>query len=361
VLEKLKDIGQIRLFDAPTKKDLHNFFRHFGSYLDSGAGTLQSLRLVRCKNKTLQDSVSRLADNFADGMSLSDAFEREKEVFPLYAVTAVRAGLQGNQLRDAIENIIGYIAQERLLENKVRPTMRYVKSLAAVFVVAFILMVRYYLPRMTELFDMAKAGTSIRIVVGIVTFIGRHMFIITGFFLVLAIILYVLHKQFPWFGDGFILKAPLYKQVYRNKLQYKFATTMAMMLGAGLDSGQSLYYTGKVINNFLVTEMLGEAIPYVTSGGRTLVDALKEADDERLIDADILNFIQIGERNRDVKNQLSIVAKDYYNEIVESMDVFTDNLAKIILVFGAVVLLIMAFAVYGPYLENLRSIGRMGR
>jgi type II secretory pathway component PulF len=361
MLEKLKELGEIRLFDSPNKKDLHNFFRHFGSYLDSGAGTLQALRFVRCRNKTLQESVTRLADNFADGMPLSDAFEREKDVFPLYSVTAIRAGAQGNQLREAVGNVAEYIAQERLLEKKVKPTMRYVKSLAAIFSAVFILVVKYYLPRMVELFDMAKAGAMMRIIIGGVIFVGGHMFLIVGFLGVLALILYFLNKRFPWFGDNFILKAPLYKNVYYNKVQYKFATTMAMMLGAGLDSAQSLHYAARVINNLLISEVLLQAVSYVTAGGRTLVEALREADDEGLIDTDILNFIQIGERNRDVKKQLSVVAGDYYTAIEEAMDVFTDNLAKIIIAIGAVVLLIMALAVYGPYLENLRSISRMGR
>jgi type II secretory pathway component PulF len=361
MLEKLKQLGEIRLFDAPDKKDLHNFFRHFGSYLDSGATALEALRFVRCRNKTLQISVARLADNFADGMPLSDAFELEKGVFPLYSITAVRAGTQGNQLREALRNVAEYIAQERMLEKKVKPTMRYVKTLAAVFLAVFILMVTYYLPRMTALFDMAKAGTAIRLIVGAITFVGSHMPIIAGFFLALAAALYLLNKKFPYFGDNFILKAPLYKNVYYNKVQYKIATTMAMMLGAGLDSGQSLHYTARVVNNLLVTDVLSQAIDYLTSGGRTLVEALREADDEGLIDTDILNFVRIGERNRDVRKQLSIVAGDYYTAVEEAMDIFTDNLAKIILAFGAVLLLVMAFAVYGPYLENLRSIGRMGR
>lgn len=351
----LSQLMKLRFFEKPKTRDFSSFFRIFQSYIESGNGISEALSYLRTRNPTLQKSINNIRENVDDGMQLGDAFEKENDVLPKYAISVIKAGSQSNRLKEALINIGEYLKYERRFERKIYATVKEVRMNVAILLLMGLFIIKWYIPSMQNSLKAVDPNSSIQNVVNLFLFLNDYYYILLISSVSLILLLYKFHKSFPYWGDWLLFKVPIYKEVYYYKIQYRFTTTMSMLLNIGLSNTEILYNMSKSINNTLISNMLNRAIQY-NQDGMTLIEAIKKADEqENLIEQTTIFHLQSGEKNLDMKNQLIHASSLYIDNMQEAVEDYSKNISNISVAVGALFAGLCWLVVYGPYLEVGKS------
>lgn len=318
----------LKIYDRVTDKELVVFFRQLSILVEARVPILTSLTAIseQTNNKYFIKILKEIIADIENGMPLSDALAKHKNIFSVLSINIIKAGETSGNLKKSIDYVANNIEKNYILSNQVKSAMIYPSIILVVFFVIGFVVVSFILPKLTAIIKDMKADipwyTAVVIAVG--DFMSKYWWavgiVIIGF--AGGIWYYIKTEEGKREWDQIKIKIPIVGPLFRNVYITRFAENFSVLLAGGIPIIRALTITSSVINNVVYEALFKRAAEEVKVGGN-ISNVLGKSP---LIPPVVSHMIKIGEDSGQIDTVLNHIAKFYEQET----ELMTKNLSQLI-------------------------------
>jgi type II secretory pathway component PulF len=340
-------------------RDLILFTRQLETMLEAGLPLVATLSLLRdqAANPVLRDAVERVRSDVSQGSTLSEAVARQPRCFPDLYVSLVHAGEESGLLAPMLDRIASILEYGEETEQRVRSATFYPMVIGIELVVAFLVLVKFVLPRFTSLFKGLGAQLPLptRVLIGVSEFFEAHWLLIVAGAAAAAVgaLLWVRTPDGRRRFDALLLRLPLFGVVIQKLVVSRFIRVLSALLGAGIPVVRALEISRGVAGNRIVEEEVDRMRDGVVAG-QGLTDPLRGS---RVFPPLVVEMVGVGEETGALDKMLARGAVYLDRDVDYSLKNLSAALEPILLAVLGGVILFTALAVFLP-LWNLMNAFR---
>ena len=326
--------------------------------LKAGLPVVRSFEILleRQKSPTLRRVLGDVRERVNSGMSISEAFAEEGDLFPRLFWTSLKAGEKSGEIESVLRRYVKYQKTVIGLSRKVVSTLVYPVILILLSIGLITILMTYVIPRFTEFFADFNADLPLLtvIVLGTATFLKNNILIIVS---VLGVGGFVLSRWAKttagreWF-DAAILKLPVVGGIFRRFAITQFTRSLGTLLGGGMPLVPALENSADAIGNRAVSRKVREVVPKVREG-RELWKTLEET---RIFTDLTIEMIKVGESSGALEEMLASVSEFYDEEIDLLLARVISFVEPAILVIMGGVIVTILLSVYLPMFRLMSAI-----
>ena len=328
--------------------------RQLASLLKGGVPLFQALSIIsnQLDVEKEREVVSYLRDQVRSGSSLSEALKAYPGIFDRLFVYSVQAGEKAG----ALDSVLAY--QADLLENRaaMRGEIRAALTYPAIMIVVgsgvLLFLISYVVPMVMKIFDRMnqKLPAVTQILLSVTDFVNSYFVIILALAAAGVVGLIQWVKRTPrgrttW--DTFLLKVPLYGQLYQMVLISRFAKIMSTLLKSGVHMLQSLVVVGSTIQNSVISSAVSNMAEMVERGA-DLSMALRQS---RVFPSYVADMVTVGESSGNLEEMLDTVSTYYDTRAKQRVASLTAMIEPLIIVIMGVVIAFILVSILLPLFE----------
>lgn len=268
-----------RYFGRVRRKDFVIFTRQMATLLEARLPLTDVLRTLRSQTTqpVLKEAIFQVSEDVDAGLALSQALERQGEIFSGFFVSMVRSAEITGNLERVVGFLADYIEKEAALITKARSALIYPGIIIALFVVVGFIMVTVVFPQIEPVF--AQSGVEIpwftRALINLGQFLSQWWpALVIGVGLLVAVSFdYFQTEEGKALRDELAVRTPLLKRIYLPLTITRIANTASMLLMGGVPVAQAIEIVGQTIGNVVYRDILSEVSQQVREGTH-LADAM---------------------------------------------------------------------------------------
>ena len=344
---------------AVSGKLLTQFTRQLSTLIDAGLPILRSLRILEEQQKPgmLRIAIRMVAEDVEGGTTLSEAMERHPKAFNRLYVNMVRAGELGGVLDLILQRLADFMEKSQALKRKVVGAMIYPSAVITFALTIVTLLLIFVVPKFKDIFkDMGSRlpGTT-QFLLNLSAWVtGGGYMVIIGAPVALWLILKLLKtsKGGRMFVDTMQLHLPLVGSIISKTSVARFTRTLGTLLSAGVPILEALNITRDTAGN----EVYARALTRVHDGireGDSFADPLRQA---RVVDAMVVNMIDVGEETGELDKMLNKVADTYDDEVETLVSSMTALLEPVMVITLGVIVGFIVIALFMPMVGMLDAL-----
>jgi type IV pilus assembly protein PilC len=326
--------------------------------LKAGLPVVRSFEILleRQKSPTLRRVLADVRERVNSGMSISEAFAEEGDLFPRLYWTSLKAGEKSGEIESVLRRYLKYQKTVIALSRKVVSTLVYPAILILLSAGLITILMTYVIPRFTEFFADFNADLPLLtvVVLSVANFLKANILILVavlggGGFLASRWLRTTAGRV--WF-DGAILKVPIVGGIFRRFAITQFTRSLGTLLGGGTPLVPALENSADAIGNYAVSRRVKAVVPKVREG-RELWKTLEETG----IFTDLtIEMIKVGESSGSLEEMLSSVSEFYDEEIDLLLARVISFVEPAILVIMGGVIVTILLSVYLPMFRLMSAI-----
>ncbi|MFH0890922.1 MAG: type II secretion system F family protein [Candidatus Liptonbacteria bacterium] len=342
-------------FSGVRRQDMVVFTRQFATLLQARLPLKNTLNVLyeQTTQPTLKNSIAMISQDIDAGLALSQAMERQPDIFSGFFVSMLRSAEVTGNLDQVTEFLADYQEREASLISKARSAMIYPAVIMVLFLVVAIIMVTMVFPQIRSIFEQSGVELPLlsRIFLGSSQVISDWWFLFVFGLIVLVIVTadYIQSKEGKAFLDDIKIKAPIISKVYTPITITRFANASAMLLQGGVPVAQTMEIVGETIDNSLYREILHDVSNDIRQGV-SLSQAL--AQRPNYFPSLVSQMVAVGEMSGQL-NQMFRKISDFYTREAETM---VDNLVELIQPILLVCVAIFVGLLFGSILLPLYNL-----
>ena len=347
------------MFENISPQEKINFTKNLALMLRSGIAINEALGILADDRNghAFKKVVARVQKNIERGMAVSEAFQKEKEVFDTVYVSLLRMGESSGTLPEAFDFLAGWLERTNDLRREVRQAMLYPRFiLSATGLLAAALSI-FILPRLVTLFQSlhVKLPLTTVILLRIATFIrDRWEVLVIGF--VIFLIAYKLAKrirQVRYWLDYVSLKVPFLGSIV---IDYQIAM-ITHVFATVFQSGMSLTDAMNVMRVASTNAVYQHAIEKISRRVQT-GDSLSLAfsHHENLFSKSVIVIIGIGERTGKLGDSMRYISDFYTKQLNTKTKKLPVILEPVLLIIVGCAVGFVAISIITPIYELTRGL-----
>jgi len=351
-----------RFFNRVKIKDLMIFTRQFSILLESGVPLGDSLRNLhqQTKNFLLKEAVYEIFSDITAGLSLSQALEKQNNIFGEFYISMVRSAEITGRLEGAMAFLADHLEREAVWRMKIRNALIYPLFIVGMFVIVGIGMITFVFPRLISIFEEANIEMPLLTKV----FLQSGTFLIDWWWMVLIILSVFggLALNYSKSEEGkniiadLMIKLPIFGNLLKKIYVARFAESVSVLIKGGIPVTQALKITSNNIGNLVYRDVLYEIGERVKAGES--FSALLYSK-EKYFPSLVGQMTAIGEATGRLDAILLKVSSFYTREVNDIIDNLTELIQPILIsVVGVFVGLLFAAILIPIY--NLTTGGLQG-
>lgn len=347
-------------------KVLMIFTRQLATLIDSGLPLLRGLNVLANQepNPVLKGTITSLADSVQGGSTFSESLAQHPKIFNKLYVNMVKAGELGGVLEVVLNRLAEYQEKAQKLKNKIVSAMVYpvIVMCIAVFILTFLMI--FIVPRFKEMFnDMGNVELPL---------ISKIVFNASGFLMqmpvpfvpnivwviILATVAYISFNSWGKTAGGrksidkFKLNAPLFGDIQRKSAIARFARTLGTLVTSGVPILQALNITKETAGNSVVSGAIEKVYDSVKEG-ESIVSPMQAST---VFPSMVISMVDVGEETGQLPEMLLKIADVYDDEVDNAVTALTSILEPIMIVFLAVVVGGIVFALFLPLIKVIQTM-----
>jgi type IV pilus assembly protein PilC len=340
-------------------KDLSVFARQFATMIDAGLTMLRALTILseQVEKPEFRRVLRQVKEDLEAGMSLSVAFAKSPDVFPVLMVSMTKAGEAGGFLDVAMRQIADNFEAEVKLRQKIKAAMTYP---VVVFILAILMcigMLIFVVPVFESMFD--GLGGELPLPTKFLVFLSSTMRFLLPIFIVLSIIGVTLWRKFGKTQrvrnvvDPLKLKLPVFGDLARKLALARFARNLSTLLSSGVPILQSLDIVGETTGSVVISRALKDVQMSVRRGD-TVAGPLSKHD---VFPPMVVQMIASGEETGAIDAMLAKIAQFYDEEVEATTEALTALIEPLMIAFLGGIVGSMIIALYMPIFKVFELIG----
>ena len=318
----------LKYFDRVNEKELVIFFRQLAILIEARVPIVTALVAVgeQTSNLYFKRILIDAIRDIEDGMTLSDALAKDKDVFSELSISVIRSGESSGNLRKSVEYVADNIEKNYTLTSKIKSALIYPCIVVVVFIVVAFLVVTLIIPRLSVMIRELKATvpwyTTVLMSMG--DFMTKYWW--ATFLLIFGAIggvwYYLSTPEGKREWDKAKLDFPIIGVMFRYVYITRFAENLAVLLVGGIPIIKALKIVSGVVGNSQYEELLLKTAESVKMGGN-MSDSLKKSE---LMPPMVSHMIKIGEESGQIDAVLGHIDKFYSQEV----DLMAKNMTTLI-------------------------------
>jgi type IV pilus assembly protein PilC len=344
-------------------KSLMIFTRQLATLIDSGLPLLRSLTVLQKQepNPNLRATVAALAENVQGGSTFSESLAQHPKIFNKLYVNMVKAGELGGVLEVVLIRLAEYQEKAQKLKNKIMSAMIYPVIVLVIAVGILVFLMIFIVPKFTEMFAETNSKLPLisQIVFGISDFFLARpfwlpniafVFIVFGLFII-GINLWGRTPAGRKVIDRLKLKLPIIGDIQRKSAVSRFSRTLGTLVTSGVPILQALNITRDTAGNSIISQAI-EKVHEAVKEGETIVTPLQASG---VFPSMVISMVDVGEETGQLPEMLLKVADVYDDEVDNAVTALTSILEPIMIVFLAVIVGAVVFALFLPLIEMINA------
>ncbi len=343
-----------------SQKGLTIFTRQFSTLQDAGLPVLRSLRILERQMKpgVLKNSLIDVVEDVESGMTLSEAMGRHPKAFDRLYVNMVKAGEAGGALEVILQRLAEFKEKSQSLKRKIIGAMVYpaVVIMVAVSILIFIMVM--IIPKFKKIFDEfgLQLPDMTKILIDVSMWMKDYWYVIPlfplGFYLLIKLVR--LSRAGNYALDRITLWIPVVGGLVEKTIVARTMRTLGTLVSSGVPILEALSIVKDTANNAVFERMFQRVLESIREGD-TIADPLRES---RLVDAMVVNMVEVGEETGDLDTMLYKVA-DFYDEEVDTMvKSMISLLEPIMIVFLGLTIGGIVISLFLPLIKLLEGLSK---
>ncbi len=341
-----------------TEKVLALMCNQFAIILKAGFPIVHTVELVsdQVTDKAMGRTLKDVAGDVAAGYGLADSLANHDRSLPPTLIETIRAGESSGNLEGVFRQLAGYYDAKSKTHAKVISAMIYPSFVVIVAIVVIIIIMVFAVPTFSSTF--AKMGVDL-------PWITKAMIAISNFFVsyILVIIIAIAavalglrmwgHRETGrMYYAKLALRLPIFGHISLMSAASQYASTMSVMLGAGLPVIEAVEVTGRSLSNHYLSTRLRGIIPDLEAGKR-----LGLCLENVKMFPDLINeMTAVGEETGALETTLATIAQYYGNEVNVATTRALSIMEPVIILILAVFVVGILFSVYLPLFSMYGSV-----
>ncbi len=338
-------------------RDLALFTWQFASMIDAGIQVIAALNALQeqTSSKVLQVVLTDVIADLQSGSSLNKALRKHPNVFQTRYCSMVEAGELSGTLSTVLERLSKSLDQEIELRQKVASAMVYPIVVMVVAVICLFILLIFVIPIFSDVYKNFGATLPLPtlMLINVSGVTQKYSYIIVPVLVggVVAFNSFRKSKTGKPIVDRYMLKLPLFGNLFNKVAVARAVRTLSEMLNAGIGVMQALEQAAETSGNAVVEEALKSIIPDVAKG-RNLAPLLRQT---RVVPAIVVHMVAAGEETGQIDQMLAKVADFYDRDIDYTIKSMLGMLEPLLTLGLGVVVAFIAIAIYMP-IFNLAQV-----
>ncbi|HSA32364.1 MAG TPA: type II secretion system inner membrane protein GspF [bacterium] len=308
-------------------------------------------------NPRLGEVLMLVKTKMQEGYSFSRAARDFPEVFsPLYC-NMIAAGEESGATEAVLLRLADFLESQMDLRNKVRSAMTYPIILFVVAIMVVALLFTVVIPKISKMFEDVNMLLPLqtRILIWISGTVSSYWWLM----LLTAVAGYVGFLRWKKTPSGeekwnrLLITAPIFGRINRMVAISRFAKTLSTLLTSGVPILAALDIVRKVIENRVIENAVAAARENIKEGESIAVPLKRSGEFPPIV----IQMIAIGEKSGELEEMLETLAGSYEKEVRYSLERLTATINPIMIVFLALVIGFIIFAVVMPILKINEAVG----
>lgn len=342
---------------------LSEFTSQLAVLLDAGIPVTKCLRILEGQMSPglLRRAIGEVLEDVEGGTSFSEALTKHPGIFnPLYT-NMVRAGEAGGIQEQILNRLADFMEKSESIKARVKGALAYPVAVMAVAAVVIFLVFVFVIPQFKSIFEQ-QFGTidampwATRTVISI----GEHLKSFWWAYLLGVVGVVCLHMllaarvlAYRRFLDSFLIRVPLFGTLAHKSLVARFSRTFGTLIESGVPHLEAL----DIVRGSLGNVHMVDAVDRVHSSIREGSGIAVPMGESRMFDDLVINMVDVGEQTGELDRMLSKIATRYETEVDRTIESTFRVIEPILLVFLAVFVGFVVFALFSPLLKLMQSIG----
>jgi type IV pilus assembly protein PilC len=314
-------------------KQIAIFCRQFATMVNSGLPILRALSILadQTDNKELQKVLVRSRTDVEQGSSLSAALAKHPKAFTNLFISMIKAGETGGVLDDVLLSLADQIEKEVELRRQIRSAMTYPVVVVALVMLILSAMLLFVVPQFETIYSNLGGTLPLptRILLGVSdAFRSYWYFILLG----TGVGAFLLRRYKRMDAgrarvDAAKIRIPVFGPLFHKVALARFASTLGMLLRAGVPILQALDNVKETVNN----RVIAEAIDDVKASVREGESIAKPLSKHKVFPPMVVQMLVVGEETGAVDTMLDKVAQFYNNEVTAAVDALTSLIEPLLI------------------------------
>jgi len=329
------------------------FTRQLASLIVSGLPLDEALGALadQAERQYVHELLAGIRAEVMGGSSLSVALAQNPKDFPDIYRALVSAGEHSGHLGMVLERLATYIETRNTLTSKIRLAFTYPAIVTVVAFAIVIFLLSYVVPQVVSVFanTKQKLPTLTIVMLWLSDFVRNWWWAALGVIAVVVAIIRSMLKQpdirLAW--HRWLLTAPLVGKLIRGYNTARFASTLAILVSAGVPILRSLQAAGETLTNQALKANVEDATTRVREGA-SLARALAAQNQFPPV---LVHLIRSGEATGNLPVMLDRAATGEGQELERRTLFLTSLLEPLLILTMGVVVLLIVLAVLMPIIE----------
>lgn len=334
------------------------FGQELAALLKAGLPLLQSLEIMleRQRDPTFRRSLEGIRDKVKSGVSLSDAFRQEGELYPPILSASLVAGERSGALETVLRRFVAYLRLNQALKKRAVAAAIYPAMLFAMMGALVAIMLFKVIPQFEDFFEGLDVELPVmtRALMWVAGRLEANALWILGA-LAALVVAGVVWSRRPGSGvviDGLLLRIPYFGRLMRMYATSQLSRTLATLLSGGLPLLNAMEVAASSVGNRALGAAVSSATPAIREG-KSLTVALEATG---MLENLAIEMVKVGEQTGALADMLTAVA-DFYDEDLETrLATVMALIEPIMLVLMAVIVAGMLLAFYLPLFQAISAV-----
>ena len=328
--------------------------RQLAALLKGGVPLFQALSIIanQLDAEKEREVVGYLHDQVRGGTALSEALKAYPGIFDRLFVYSVQAGEKAGALPSVLDYQADLLENRAAVRGEIRAAMTYPVIMTFVGAGVLLFLIGYVVPMVMKIFDRMnqKLPFATRMLLDVTNFVNSYLLILAIFATLLVVALVQWIKKSPkgrttW--DTFVLKVPLYGQLYQMILISRFAKIMSTLLRSGVHMLQSLVVVSSTIPNTIFSSAVSKMAEMVERGADLSI-ALRQA---QAFPGYVADMVTVGESSGNIEEMLDAVSAYYDTRSKQKIAALTAMVEPIIIVIMGMIVAFILVSIMLPLFE----------
>jgi len=334
-------------------RDLATFTRQFSTLLKSGIQLADALNALveQAADRRLEQVLRVVKEEITSGNNLAESLAKHPRYFSDLYVNMVRAGEASGTLDVVLTRIADYLQKQASLKSKVISAITYPCIMMTVATAVVIFLMSYVVPQITQV--LLERGQSLpfltQILKSISDFVRTFWPVMLGmgvgvfFFIKALLATEAARLRF----DSFLLRMPIFGQLFSKQAISRFSLTFSTLLKSGLPALDALKIVALVVNNARLTQVINDIHTRIMEGA----DIATPIKRSKVFPPMVGYMVSVGEQSGQLEEVLDRIAESYEEEMDHAIQRLTALLEPVIIILLAVVVGFIIAAVLLPLLN----------
>lgn len=350
----------LSIFKHVSLTDQMIFTRQFATLLEAKVSLADSLKNLQKQTSSdiLKEVILEITTDIDSGLALSQALERQKEVFSEFYVSMIRSAEITGGLEGAVIFLAGYLEKQKMWRSRIINALIYPVILVVMFLGIVLLMVTMVLPNIRPILEESGAAlpwyTNVVLVGGDVIINWWWIVLIGLTPIILFIMEYLRSEEGKVVLDEVLLRTPVFGKLFSKMYIARFAESLAILIQGGIPIAQAIEITSRSVGSFVFQDILHEVSEQVR-GGELLSTALEKY--EFYFPALVSQMIAIGETTGRIDELLGRVAIFYTREVDDIMNRLGELVQPLIIGIIGIFVGFLFASILVPIYNMVKSFG----